>query len=61
MADDLSKHLSIIFNPFVPNAPFLYPLMMFSGGREKVQLSLQFLGELSHQAVSYPRFFFHHV
>ena len=36
MADDLSKHLSIIFNLFVPNAPFLYPLMMFSGGREKV-------------------------
>ena len=30
------------FNPFVPNAPFLYPLktendfLMFSGGRERV-------------------------
>ena len=32
-----------VFNPFVPNAPFLYPVkttekgfLMFSGGRERV-------------------------
>ena len=29
------SHTTII-NPFVPNAPFLYPLKMFSRGREKV-------------------------
>ena len=32
----LQTSFKVSFNTFVPNAPFLYALKMFSGGRKRV-------------------------